>query len=255
MRTNDRMIAMRTTLLAMAAALLGHLPSPVQGTVIFTQGHVHPEVHGDPSGLEVAVHDHDSDTEFEPQDVIFFVTDAHKTTVPLNPLFSFLGSPGSPVWITPQTQQPGKLFMGLGASELVPAQWSSPITILLTAFQGAGNFFLYQTDSFGTPTLHMRTDDGVSASDAVSVLAGSHDHWNFAFTQPGQYLITFQASGTNSSAIFIQSDPATFDFQVSTLVPEPSTVLLLGIGWVWIWRSRSAARARGERLGDRSHRW
>lgn len=224
------------------------------GAVIFSQGHVHPEVHRNVNELEVAVHDHDNDEEYEADEVLFFVTDAHKTTVPSNPLFSFLGSPGSPVWITPQTQQSGKLFMGLGASELNASDWLSPITIELVGFSGPGNFFLYQTDSFGNPTLHMRTDDGVSPSDAVSIPAGSHDHWNFAFTQPGQYLITLQASGTNSSSVFMQSELATFDFQVSNLVPEPSTALLLAVGGTLIWRLRRVARTARSTIGWSSPR-
>lgn len=223
--------------------------SVAQGVVIFSQGHVHPEVHGDANELELAVHDHDNDEEYEPDEVIFFVTDAHKTTVPNNPLFSFLGSVGAPVWITPQTQQPGKLFMGLGASELNSGDWLSPITIELTAFSGPGNFFLYQTDSFGVPTIHMRTDNGISSADKVVIPAGSHDHWNFAFTQLGQYLVTLQARGTNSSSQFIQSAPATFDFQVSNLVPEPSTILLIGIGGAVIWRLRRMGRPQNRVVG------
>lgn len=121
------------------------------GAVIFSQGHVHPEVHRNVNELEVAVHDHDNDEEYEADEVLFFVTDAHKTTVPSNPLFSFLGSPGSPVWITPQTQQSGKLFMGLGASELNASDWLSPITIELVGFSGPGNFSSTKRTASATP--------------------------------------------------------------------------------------------------------
>jgi surface-anchored protein len=74
----------------------------------------------------------------------------------------------------------------------------------------------------------MNTRDGLDTSDRATLLAGSHGHANWAFTAPGDYDLTFTASGTLAGGGDpVTSDPTTFRF---TVVPEPGTTTLFLIG-------------------------
>ncbi|MET7548507.1 hypothetical protein ACWGN9_19710 [Streptomyces sp. NPDC055775] len=44
-----------------------------------------------------------------------------ETTVPSNAAFSFLGSPGDPLWIPPQSSSPDLLYAGWAAHEVPSA--------------------------------------------------------------------------------------------------------------------------------------
>ena len=51
-------------------------------------------------------------------------------------------------------------------------------------------------DGFGQPVVRLNSGDGISAADALTLTAGSHEHVNWAFTAPGLYRVKFQAGGT-----------------------------------------------------------
>lgn len=190
---------------------------------------------------DLHVHHHNLG-EFEPDDVILGVDImTASNSVPANTQWSFLGAPGSPVWILPQVENPNLLFLGLGAEELAGGVFvGDQITLTLKAVNGPGNFVLYQTDLFGTPIVFMNSGDGITASDAITLHAGGHRHANWAFTAPGLYAIDFEASGTLvADNRFTSSSDVTFWFEV-TAVPEPSALMLLGLtGLAWLgWRRR-----------------
>ncbi|HVR35171.1 MAG TPA: choice-of-anchor M domain-containing protein [Methylomirabilota bacterium] len=167
--------------------------------------------------------------EFEPGDAILVVGSAAETSVPASPSFSFLGTTGDPVWILPQNQNPSLLFLGIGAEEIDPSTFVGNITLTLDAVSGPGHFALYQTDSFGTPTVFMNSRDGISSGDNVSITPGNHAHFNWAFSEPGTYNVAFEASGilNDGFSTFTSSGPVTYTYEV---VPEPGTYALLGLG-------------------------
>jgi surface-anchored protein len=56
-----------------------------------------------------------------------------------------------------------------------------------------GEFALFDYGSVGTPpSVYMATSDGIDANDCFYLTAGSHDHVNWTFTQPGVYALTFR---------------------------------------------------------------
>jgi surface-anchored protein len=91
----------------------------------------------------------------------------------------------------------------------------------------------------------MNSGDGVSASDRVSVAAGGHTDYNWAFTAPGDYTMTLRASARLPSGLEITSAPADYRFSV---IPEPATGLLVGAGGVTLLLATTCRRGRKERF-------
>lgn len=53
---------------------------------------------------------------------------------------------------------------------------------------------MYQTDSFGSPDFQFTTSNGIDNSDIRSPIpVPAHAHFNWAFTRPGEYHVTFQS--------------------------------------------------------------
>ena len=182
--------------------------------------HVHNETDNPPDGIEYA-----------PSEALLAVLAPAQTTVPNSPLYSFLGSAGSPVWILPQSQNAQLMFLGVGAEELNPSDWVGSLNLTLKGVSGPGDFFLWQTDSFGLPTVFMNSSaggGGITGADAFPVLAGSHAHANWGFSAPGDYTVTFEASGTLADGnVFTASGDVDYCFRV---IPEPGSAGLLGMG-------------------------
>jgi surface-anchored protein len=165
--------------------------------------------------------------------------------VPDDERYSFLGAIGDYVWILPEASDSNVITPGVSTETRAQAGWSGDgvgadflvrgipsatftrnrINVTLANFAGPGDFFLYRTDGFGNPIISMRTDDGVGSGDFRFFNAATHTHFNWAFTQPGEYTIGLRASGTlASSNTYTESDITTFRFSI---VPEPSSALLL----------------------------
>jgi surface-anchored protein len=152
------------------------------------------------------------------------------------------------VWILPQTQEdhePGHngpddlLFLGLSAEEQPSGLFlNDQLTLSLAAVSGPGEFAVYVVDAFGTPHVRMNSAGGITPEDRVELLAGTHMHVNWAFTMPGDYQVSFQASGILADGLNtpVQSELVAYNFSV---IPEPGTwalfliggALALGYGW------------------------
>jgi surface-anchored protein len=100
------------------------------------------------------------------------------------------------------------------------------VNLRLETFSGPGSFFLYSTDSFGNPTVFYNTANGLSLDDNRQMSAGNHSHFNWAFTEAGEYTIGLRASATTTGGTFTQSELTEFTFNV---VPEPSSAALLAL--------------------------
>lgn len=123
--------------------------------------------------------------------------------------------------------------LGFGTEELDPLAWTTPITIrfnpLASTLPGGSAFGLYTTNAAGTIVVD-RFFSTVSAAatdsdNTLSLNAGDHSHYQWAFTQPGIYDLNFSWTGTHVTDGPI-STSATFRVQA---VPEPSTIVMLGL--------------------------
>jgi surface-anchored protein len=162
--------------------------------VVLDDGHVDGfAVAWEDGALDVHVHDDGAGVERDPAEAVLHAVPATRTVVPGGSAFGFLGAAGSDVWILPQAQEPGVLWLGWETEE-IPAgvldgnrlQWR------LLAVEGPGAFHLFTSGSFGQPQVLFDSDDGLP--DSVTVSTGTHAHGNWAFGAAGQYKVTFEAT-------------------------------------------------------------
>ncbi len=194
---------------AMTVTLIGVTATPAHAVVTLTSGHVDVVDIDWPTGGSISISVLDdtgaSPVERAPADVVFDVPAAAKTTVPSGSAWSFLGSPGSTVWVLPQSPVSGLLWAGWNTTEVTAA--GSVTFTLKSVVSAPGNFSVY-TVSLGTPTVIFNSGDGTP--DNTSVLANRHKHANWAFTAAGTYQIEFEVSGAGSAP---DSDIFTFTVQ------------------------------------------
>jgi surface-anchored protein len=189
-------------------------------------------------GWDLHIHDEDDLTEYAPGEAFLGVGWQAKQARPAGAQFDFIGvGAGAPVWILPQVQDPALNFLGLGAEELDPdnlfqdwdpdgagglasARW---LQINLVSMTGPGQFSAWLNGA--PPTVGFATSDGIGATDVTYILAGGHTDYNWAFTQPGTYELTFTATGTLAGGAVSTSAPATYTFVVAE-GPEPATLAL-----------------------------
>lgn len=165
--------------------------------------------------LEFHVREETTDTEFDPAHVALQAGPKTWQTVPASAAFAFLGQPGASLYVLPQVETEGVLFLGLAAGEVGQGLFArDELSVRLAGVEGPGKVFYYAVDGFGAPTVFFNSADGLGAADAVTVAAGSHAHRNLAFSGPGVYRVTLQASGTLLTGADILSEPATFLIEV-----------------------------------------
>jgi surface-anchored protein len=134
----------------------------------------------------------------DPADVVFHVkAPESEVEVPANPSFAFLGEPGSPLWLLPMTQDPDLLWPGFSSEQITPGVLEGDaLSWRLTGVDGPGRVFLFEIGSFGTVSSSFRSDQPLPQSKAMST--GVHAHYNWAFTAPGRYTLTFEVTGTRA---------------------------------------------------------
>jgi surface-anchored protein len=186
------------------------------------------------------IHNEDTDTEYAPDEAILQLKPSSQQSVPNDSRYSFLGNPGDPIWILPQVQNPDLIVLGLAAEEIASGTFlNDELTITLSGFGGPGHFFLYQADAFQNPMVWMNTNaGGVSSADSVTIPTGGHSDFNWAFSAPGIYQLTFTATAQLPDTTTV-SDSATYTFEV---VPEPTSVGLLSLGGILLALRRTRAR-------------
>ncbi len=173
--------------------------------------------------LSVVARDENHSINYRTNEVVLVVAESSKVTLPDGTPF---GPGGSPMWILPQSQNPGLLYLGLSAEGIPLGAFNGPLQFALKAVSGPGNFFLWQATSGGTLDIQMSSADGIDAADIHNQIVGSHEHFNWGFTTNGLYQLTFQVSGQRvGETTNITSADTTFTFYV---LPLPTNIQLDG---------------------------
>lgn len=204
----------------LAAATLG-VAAPVGATALLplAQGHVDVvDVAYEDGQLEIGVHDESvtPDVERDPADVVFVVKREARITVPADPAYRFLGTPGvSKVWVLPEIQDEALLWPGLSAEEIEPGTFvGDSVRLTATAFSGPDGLSVFTSGPNGEPVLIGDSED--RRPDVVDLPAGDHQHANWAFEKAGTYRVTVVASATRLDGVRVKSTPAVLTFKVQS---------------------------------------
>lgn len=208
---------------------------PATAQTPLTTGHADIGIAYDAGAFDLHVHDGETDTEYSPPSgAVLVVGSAAQTTTPA--ALSAFAPVGSSLWILPKTENPSLLFLGFGTEELTPSDWTGNLTLSLKSVSGPGNFGLYDVGTFGDIQIKMNSADGISGGDSLSLVPGSHGHYNLTFTAPGDYTIGLEASGTHVLDGAVNSGTVNYSF---TVVPEPeeyAALAAVGLVGFALWR-------------------
>jgi surface-anchored protein len=183
--------------------------------------HEHVEEHGDdhhddPHDEQDPHDDHDEDhghAHIELADAVIVGGPAAAALVPAGDGFGFLGVAGDHVFVLPQAEAEHLPFLGLNTEELDPQLFEGDVTLTLMAVDGPGTFFLYQTDAFGLPDLLLDGRGGLAGG--VRLPLGTHSHANWAFTWPGEYVLTFVLTALQAGGEVLESEPQRLQVEIA----------------------------------------
>lgn len=149
----------------------------------------------------------------EPADVVLNAVPASRTTVPSSSAYAFLGTPGSPVWILPQTQKSGIVWPGFG-TEGVPSGvlTGNAVTVKLVSVSGPADVSVYTTNALGSPSVWF--DSGNGLPDSRSLPVNTHAHANWAFEAAGSYTAVFEVTATTAAGSAVTTGQKTYTFTV-----------------------------------------
>ena len=230
--------------LAAGVAVLLAAALPLSAQTPIYSGHTDVGIAYNPvlNAWDLHVHDEENDMEYEPDDALIVVGLDALTTVPTGPQWSFLGSPGSATWMLTSTEVPTLPYLGLSTEEIGPGVFTGDtLSFRLKAISGPGHFALFDLDSFGDPIVLMNSGDGITLADTVILPIGSHLHFNWAFSEAGDYTLTFEAFGTSALNGFTSSGDVNYLFRVDP-IPEPSTFALVSLGLATLAMRRRKSR-------------
>ena len=135
----------------------------------------------------------------DPNQTVLRVSDAAIMTAPDSADYPFLADvAGKPVYIVPQTQNPGVVWLGWNTQDpAVTATIDRGLTMRVGPVSGPGRAWLFlQSGTFGKPLL--LADSGAAPGD-VWIDSGTHVHANWAFSAPGTYTATVTFLGTTTA--------------------------------------------------------
>ncbi|MCS6896716.1 MAG: choice-of-anchor M domain-containing protein, partial [Nitrospira sp.] len=200
-------------------------------TAVLAQDHADIGIGFHDAEWEAHIHDEEHEAEYEPNGAIFFVSPLALTARPGGTAFDFIGvGPGELFYRLPQNPNPDLVFIGLATEEIAPGTFQGGlITLALRAVNGPGHLSVWEATDSG-PNVLWATSDGIGPSDALQLSEGVHAHFNWGFTAPGRYEVTFEAHGTltgETEPTF--SGPISFYFSVDHLGTISFSALRYGV--------------------------
>ncbi len=172
--------------------------------------------------LSLVLRDEDRGVNYQTNEVVLVVGESARFALPAGTPF---GEAGDALWILPLSQDPSLpslLSLGFSAERIPLGVFTRPFNVRLTAVEGPGHFFAWQTGGFGVLDVKMNSRDGLTEADRTTPIVGSHEHFNWGFTTNGIYRVTFQVDGQRAGeSTNLVSLPATFVFHVLPLPEAP----------------------------------
>lgn len=232
---------MRKTILSLLAAVVAPIPLPAVTTL--STGHVDIfEVHYDataiPSEFALHIHDHDTETHFEPADTLIQVNESALFTSPS----ALSGVLGAEAYILPATQEDGMLYGGVASVGPLGVFQNNRFSIRMVSAgtDNPGNFILYRFTGGGALQVGLQSLGSSVATPEFTVPINGHEHWNWGFSAPGIYTFEFKGIGTQLFDLSVLETPAElFTFQV---IPEPASGVLIFGGMVLLAMARRLIR-------------
>lgn len=171
-----------------------------EGEAVLEQGHVDIGPRYDGGEWTLMVHD---DTRVEGSvwrrldRTVLKVVDTALQEVPDDEAYSFLGiDAGTPVHVVPQTQNTDVVWVGWNTQDPEVMQTvDRGATLSLKSVTGPGHVVVYLQDGgFGAPDVLW--DSRTKKDQPFFVDVNTHTHANWVFSEPGTYLVEFEASAT-----------------------------------------------------------
>ena len=147
----------------------------------------------------------------DPSDVVVAVGSRARYKLPDRSNVRFLGKPGTRIWLIPQTQRSGVIWLGWNTESLTSRQVRGSVAWTLERVSGPGRAVVFQTGSFGAADVLF--DSTRSRPGTRNVALGVHAHGNWAFTRAGTYKRRFRMSATSRAGRSL-SDVSTLTVRV-----------------------------------------
>ena len=155
-----------------------------------------PVLDGDRLALRAKVGTATDHAYYDPAELLVQVKDPEAAgSVPAGAEYSFLGAAGDPLWLIPQTQNAEIVWAGWSTEDLEPgALQGDAVELTLTGATGPGEVEVFQTSGLGGGPVRIfsSADDLPPRQQGV----GQHVHANWAFSELGEYVLTFEVTAT-----------------------------------------------------------
>jgi surface-anchored protein len=222
-------LVLLVAVLAAVSATLAARPVLAQEPVVLSVGHTDAvDIHYEDGRLSLRVKDDtvEPTREHDPADVIFQVLPGARTQVPDFPEYAFLGNPGDPIWVLPQSQDPALLWPGWRTESLSQGTFQgNRLQLTLVGVQGPGLVSVFGQNPIGQPIIQWSTHDGLP--DTIPVSIPTHAHANWAFGAEGRYTLTFRADATLADGTAVSTGPVDYHFVVGELGQDPEVELAI----------------------------
>lgn len=184
-------------------------------SVVLTNEHVDliaPVFDGGRLGLQAKVGTAADHTFYDPADVLVQVVPAAESTIPSGDAYAFLGSPGAPLWLIPETQNPDVVWAGWSTEGLAAGTFAGDaVAMRLVSAEGPGAVEVFQTTGFGDVSRIFSSEESLPARQQS---VGQHVHANWAFSAEGNYTLSFEVSATTAGGQSVTTGPVAYSFVV-----------------------------------------